>query len=112
MTNNPYPVLDDNPFIVDEPYNIEITVNQPQVSQHCHKQENQWEQWQVEVIPSLIAPYMELLHLTNSLRDAIPLHPAKSCTCGGGQNQNILLVKFDCEFYCLAVVFFFINSIY
>jgi hypothetical protein len=44
----------------------------PAKSRHQRKRVAQWKRWELEVIPMLIAPYMELLESTLSLRNDPP----------------------------------------
>ncbi|KAG6807595.1 hypothetical protein H0H92_006971 [Tricholoma furcatifolium] len=59
------PLVDhDNPML-DEP-------DIPGTSSHQRKRETQWKRWQNEIIPQLVAPYMEYMSRTMSLRNSLP----------------------------------------
>jgi hypothetical protein len=45
------------------------------------KKERQWTKWATVAIPSLLTPYLALLHQTNSLQNNIPESLEISCAC-------------------------------
>ena len=70
----------------------------PAKSRHRRKRVAQWKRWEIEIIPTLIAPYMDLLEATLSLRNDPPPPKLKSCTCGDpGRHLAVTIVKFTGE---------------
>ncbi len=99
------PADPDNPNIADLAFDYEPPFQpnmdepvDPTRTRHRRKRVAQWKRWEFEIIPVLIAPYMNLLEATHSLRDD-PLPPRmKVCTCGEfGRNLAITIVKFTGE---------------
>jgi hypothetical protein len=65
---------------------------------HQIKQQSQCSKWVVDVIPSLIGPYLELLGATRSLRYH-PNHVSTPCTCGkSGRKLKVVCVYFESMF--------------
>ncbi|KAG6914905.1 hypothetical protein DXG01_014628 [Tephrocybe rancida] len=85
-------VLDDeNPFLDDGGVH---TVD-PALSRHRQKREAQWARWQGEVIPRIIAPFMEYMCASKSMRELPTLCP-QTCTCGEvGCTIEVLVVHFN-----------------
>jgi hypothetical protein len=61
-------------------------------SKNAQKKERQWLRWANEVIPALLAPYMAILHESNSLRDFEP--QAYNCLCGS-KDIEVVCVYFE-----------------
>ncbi|KAG6809607.1 hypothetical protein H0H92_015567, partial [Tricholoma furcatifolium] len=81
------PIVDDENPMFDHPPS-------PTTTRHQRKRDSQWKRWQLDVLPKLIAPYMQYMHDSNSLRDSIP-KPNVSCSCGHGCSIQVILVDFD-----------------
>lgn len=87
--------FNNNPFLD----NADERTDAPPLSRHRRKREKQWERWQTEVIPHLIAPYMTLMCETESLRRPVPHVEAIQCTCGEpGRQLEIIVVRFACKY--------------
>lgn len=68
----------------------------PEITPHHKKRQQQWQRWETEVIPSLIGPYIQLLHQTQSLRENAPEVRYEPCTCGEkGRVLEIMIVRFS-----------------
>jgi hypothetical protein len=88
--DNPNPAVDYEPFQPDADEPVD-----PAQSRHRRKRVAQWKRWQNEIIPVLIAPYMDLLEATQSLRYDPPPPSMNACTCGDpGRNLAVTIVKF------------------
>ena len=73
-------------------------------SRHRRKRVAQWKRWEFEIIPVLIAPYMNLMEATHSLKDNPPPPRMKACSCGDlGRNLDVTIVKFTGKFPRLIV---------
>ncbi|KIM35718.1 hypothetical protein M413DRAFT_14387 [Hebeloma cylindrosporum] len=77
----------------------------PAKSRHRRKRVAQWRRWDIEVIPALIGPYINLLAATNSLRDNPPppsrkasleLVEIRACKCTPAAGQLLELGYFPC----------------
>lgn len=89
--------FNDGPFVVD--HQDIVDSDYPPISRHRRKKAKQWERWQNEVIPRLIAPYMVLLYDTESLRRPLGLVQTNLCTCGEpGRLLNVIIVHFASEY--------------
>ena len=80
------------------------------------RKEQQWARWN-EVIPSLIRPYMEFFHVTDSLRNLAPMNfdmGQEVCVCGKETSHTITAVYFDRKLnlplfkYLMTVLIFFL----
>ncbi|KAL6305915.1 hypothetical protein BKA93DRAFT_730537, partial [Sparassis latifolia] len=58
------------------------------------KKARQWQRWATEVIPSLLLPHMELLRLSESLRQNVDI--PRACTCGG---EHVRTLKVVCVYF-------------
>ncbi|GBE80067.1 hypothetical protein SCP_0212700 [Sparassis crispa] len=58
------------------------------------KKAHQWQRWVTEVIPSLLLPHMELLRLSESLRQNVDI--PRACTCGG---EHVRTLKVVCVYF-------------
>jgi hypothetical protein len=62
------------------------------------KKERQWTKWATEVIPALLAPYLALLHESDSLREEIPQTSEHSCSCPSHVRRiSVACVYFECQ---------------
>ena len=60
------------------------------------KKERQWKNWSDKVIPALLEPYVELLRVSNSLRDLSGVRNFQRCKgCAGGRNLEVVCVYFE-----------------
>ncbi|KAG6816312.1 hypothetical protein H0H93_008191, partial [Arthromyces matolae] len=95
----PQPVDDDNPLLDDDnplvdhghvDHNVENVVS----SRHRRKRERQWANWHAR-IPTLILPYLDLLHKSNSLRD-LPCVVDDDCLCDEPKRPlKVIIVRFE-----------------
>lgn len=100
-TQPQYPVEDD-PFIADNettaPNDFANTIYHYSVDNstpsNAHKRQRQWRQWQLHTIPSLIAPYLDLLKKTRSLRDSLPSYEPPECSCASRRSLTVLCIFF------------------
>ena len=75
------------------------------------KKAKQWRKWSTVVIPSLIHPFMRLLHQTQSFREApIPSTPRDGCGIGI-RKLKILSVNFDCTWSVLMVISYLTRAV-
>ncbi|KAJ3991297.1 hypothetical protein F5050DRAFT_1542269, partial [Lentinula boryana] len=64
-------------------------------SRHNHKRLKQYTNWNNDVIPRLIRPYMRLLRETSNLKyDRTVGYQGCSCMDSGGRTLSILVVRF------------------
>lgn len=60
------------------------------------KKERQWQKWSKVTIPAMLKPYLELLRVTNSLRDLDHVRSNQGCTgCDQGQMLEVSCIYFD-----------------
>ena len=75
-----------------------------------HKKQVQWNRWVTDVIPSLVKPYMELMRITESLRNPVPA-VSHACLCRRPSKiLNVVCVHFHSEWmtiknYTLTIYF-------
>lgn len=61
-----------------------------------NKKRRQWRQWSEVTIPTMLKPYMELLRVTNSLRDLDHAPSWHGCTgCHNGRMLEVLCIYFN-----------------
>ena len=102
--SNPRTTGDDRTPIADDPFSEPVdfsdTFYMPDQAgelrvHHPSKQERQWATWTITVIPSLVQPYISLLHETRPLHNA-PRMPANETSCQFSvRHLKILCVYFD-----------------
>ncbi|KAL6302529.1 hypothetical protein BKA93DRAFT_827420 [Sparassis latifolia] len=73
--------------LLDEPAAI-------RVARLRQKKARQWQRWATEVIPSLLLPHMELLRLSESLRQNVDI--PRACTCSG---EHVRTLKVVCVYF-------------
>jgi hypothetical protein len=61
------------------------------VSHHQRKKANQWRTWTHTTIPSLVQPYLNLLHATQTLREQVPILETVSCPCGNCTDSLVVM---------------------
>ena len=67
-----------------------------EVGRRAGKKERQWKNWSDKVIPALLEPYVELLRVSNSLRDLSGVRNFQRCKgCAGGRNLEVVCVYFE-----------------
>lgn len=60
------------------------------------KKERQWRKWSEETIPAMLEPYLELLRVTDSLRDLDHVRSKQGCTgCPGNRIIEVSCIYFD-----------------
>lgn len=60
------------------------------------KKQKQFQRWETEVLPSLMEPYVKLLHETDSLRDMVQVRSRRQCTgCESGRQLNVACIFFE-----------------
>lgn len=63
------------------------------------KKQLQWRRWSEDVIPNMIAPYMELLFNTTGLRDMKGVRQNKGCDgCALGRFLEVSCIFFECMY--------------
>ncbi|RDB15385.1 hypothetical protein Hypma_004634, partial [Hypsizygus marmoreus] len=74
------------PVVVDD------TVSTP----YSRKKDRQWQKWAIDIIPTLLKPYLSLLRETDSLRDGIPGTSEINCNCRSSVRRiNVACVYFE-----------------
>ena len=69
------------------------------------KKQKQFQRWETEVLPSLMEPYVKLLHETDSLRDMAQVRSRRQCTgCGSGRQLNVACIFFERKLSSLFLV--------
>lgn len=81
-------------------------INVPELtspSKHRTKRLKQWERWTTEVLPSVVSPYLELQHRTQSLRDEAGVHVVEQACecCRTSRKLNIWVIRFSSAFIIL-----------
>ena len=60
------------------------------------KKQKQFQRWETEVLPSLMEPYVKLLHETDSLQDMVQVRSQRQCTgCASGRQLNVACIFFE-----------------
>lgn len=96
------PFVDDGEPVPDGMHQVHVTSHndeslelQQQRQRHRQKKERQWAKWEDKVIPSLLQPYLEILHCSESLRDIGWLENGDQCSCTQKTNLKIIGVYFQ-----------------
>lgn len=67
--------------------------------QRVAKNQRLWNRWEKEVLPSMVKPFMELLHTTSSLRDLGMVRWSGGCAgCISGRVLGVFCIFVDSEF--------------
>lgn len=70
--------------------------NDGETVQMSGKKQKQFQRWENEVLPSLMEPYVKLLHEMDSLRNMAQVRSRRQCTgCGSGRLLNVACIFFE-----------------